>query len=81
MAEDDEDRAQAAECLHKAKMTRKDAKKLTWLMLAKGWLLLLDFRDAADQELYAAKGSSALRLQNLGDRRPNFPVVKRQHET
>lgn len=81
MAENDEDRAQAAECLHKAKMTRIDAEKLTWLMLAKGWLLLLDFRDAAEQKLYAANGLLALRLRNLSDRRPNFPVAKRQHET
>jgi hypothetical protein len=62
MAEDDEDRAQAAKCLRKAKMTRNDAEKLTWLMLAEGWLLLLDFRDAAEQKPYAAKGPSALQL-------------------
>jgi hypothetical protein len=51
MVEDDEDRAQAVECLRKAKLTRNDAEKLTWLMLAKGWLLLLDFREPRTKAL------------------------------
>jgi hypothetical protein len=45
-------------CLRKAKTTRNDAEKLTWLMLAKGWLLLLDFQDAVEQKLHAAKAPS-----------------------
>jgi hypothetical protein len=63
MIEDDEDRAQAAECLRKAKATRNDAEKLTWLMLAKGWLLLLDFRDATEQKLHGATGAPALQRE------------------
>jgi len=64
MIDGDEDRAKAADCLRKAKTTRNDAEKLTWLMLAKGWLLLLDFQDAMEQKLHAAKSPSTPQHDN-----------------
>ena len=68
MVEDNEDRAKAADCLRKAKTTHNDAEKLTWLMLAKGWLLLLDFQDAMEQKLHAAKAPSTPQHDNSAPR-------------
>jgi hypothetical protein len=52
MSKSDEYRARVAECLQKAELAKNEADKRPWLTtLAEGWLLLVNFRDIAEQKL------------------------------
>jgi hypothetical protein len=50
MAENDEDRARAVECLRKAKDARDETDMQSWLALAESWLQTVQLRQTGEQK-------------------------------
>ena len=66
MSQDDEFRARAAECQRKAQCACNDADKQTWLRIAEAWLLMVHYRQVAEQKLHHAKRELATLQQERG---------------
>jgi hypothetical protein len=66
MSPNNEFRARAAECQRKAQFASSEAEKRTWLRLAESWLLMVNFRQGAEQKLRDAQREFATLQQELG---------------
>jgi hypothetical protein len=66
MSQNEVFRDRAAECRRKADAALNEPDKQTWLRLAEGWLLLVKYRQTAEQKLDDAKHELETLQQELG---------------